>query len=426
MIVLVVQNLTLLKSISGQGGFPGTPDFLYVNVDSTCDVWWREVSADVIPPIPELVLIFGTSPEGHKLGLCRTFGDDPDVDDAKRVVGTLATEGPDFGKCFITRADGSTAVIDGGLFHVLQGRAAEPSCENDPKYQAELSAGITERVEAYLTKEDRTLIAKVSGVPFDDLFAEARGLGSCILKQVLSNARFVPHELNIKGLHLLRCVLAERMQEYRVARLGYDQHPDYETWKRDGLLVKNWDDMTDSDLHALLQMVAGEKTTSIPLPPYKWVPRSVTVLPARDPQNNMHVDTFSHIVKVWIFEKGVTMEQGPLNYFKGSNRNTEGKLQWMYRYGYPPATEALVEPSFRLLGCLDAVDAAPKYVAAALSERVSLLPLDGSNATLVIADTSGLHARGVGVPGHTRNSLRLAGDTDGGLKRLNPFRAIPP
>lgn len=73
-------------------------------------------------------------------------------------------------------------------------------------------------------------------------------------KQILSAARFVPHPLNTQGLHLLRCVLAERVAEARAAARGYDRHPDYAAWKRDGVIVKNWDEMTDEDLHKLLQV----------------------------------------------------------------------------------------------------------------------------------------------------------------------------
>lgn len=92
----------------------------YMTVDPTCDVWWREVSEDVIPPIPELVRTLGATASGAKLALCRTFGDGNFGDGGIMRPGTLVVEGADFGKCFFTRADGSTGVIDGGRFHVLQ------------------------------------------------------------------------------------------------------------------------------------------------------------------------------------------------------------------------------------------------------------------------------------------------------------------
>lgn len=91
------------------------------------------------------------------------------------------------------------------------------------------------------------------------------------------------------------------------------------------------------------------------------------------------------LVKVWIFEKGVTVEQGPLMYCKGTNRNTDGKLRWMYHYSLPPAKEALIEPSFRLLGSPTAIEGAKEYVEEVLRDIEPCLPLDGSNATLVIA-----------------------------------------
>ena len=50
------------------------------------------------------------------------------------------------------------------------------------------------------------------------------------------------------------------------------------------------------------------------------------------------------------------------------------------------------------------------------------ISITGKRMTLVVADTSGLHARGVSVPGARRRTLVLVGNnTDGGLKRRNPF-----
>ena len=118
----------------GSGELPSARlggDVEYAIVDSSCDVWWREVSEDVIPPIPELVRTLGTTASGVKLALCRTFGDGGAGDGGLRRMGTLAVEGPDFGKCFFTRSDGATGMIDGGKFHVLQARPAEPACVDD-------------------------------------------------------------------------------------------------------------------------------------------------------------------------------------------------------------------------------------------------------------------------------------------------------
>lgn len=57
------------------------------------------------------------------------------------------------------------------------------------------------------------------------------------------------------------------------------------------------DEMDDGDLHRLLQVVAAEETIGIPLPPYAWIGRNVSVTPG-DPQQKLHIDTFAPIVKV--------------------------------------------------------------------------------------------------------------------------------
>ena len=126
--------------------------------------------------------------------------------------------------------------------------------------------------------------------------------------------------------------------------------------------------------------------------------------------------------QVWIFPEGTTLEQGPLNFVPGSQHNSEAKLRWMHAYSLPPATEAMREPSFRLHGCPTATEAAADFVAQTEASRVAVLPLPGVARTLAIVDTSALHARGNGTAGAVRQSLRLAGDNDGGLPRLHPYR----
>ena len=191
-------------------------------------------------------------------------------------MGTAVIEGQDFGRCFFTKGDGSTGALDGGMFHVLQARPAEPSCVDSAAEAVSVSAELSERVDRFVSAEQRQLIGSIAGTPFAELEAALMRLGSCALKQVrcaaprprddsqrpaprpaprpvpalpsgprharsqvLSPARFVPHELNAAGLHMLRSVMAEEMKHARAVALGYDSHPDYETWRRDGLLLKN-------------------------------------------------------------------------------------------------------------------------------------------------------------------------------------------
>ncbi|CAJ1334264.1 unnamed protein product [Effrenium voratum] len=406
-----------------------------------CEVWWREVSEDVIPPTPELAMPLWEGGEvfrsgGLQLGLCRSFGSPATaaLDGGSPRLGHIALEGPEIGRCRF-RADRPKALI-GGLFHILQARPMATPCSQDPSEAARLRKKLLWRVEHFLGQEEQELLERVvGGGSFVQLLEGTAALDSCQLQEVLSASRFVLHPLNSLGLHLLRALLARRMYEARLAR-GYASHPDYKRWLRDGLLIKDLDDPAlggDQGVLELLRMVSGEDFEGIP-EKLEWQQRNVTMQEA-DPQSQIHIDTFAPIVKVWVFHDppGINMSQGPLLFARGSQRNTEDKLRWMHAYAQLPAAEARAakaEPSFRLRGCAAAVEAASAFVLAAEGEveleataaAEPVLPLKRVRRTLVLADTSALHARGPGVPGTVRESWRLKGDNDGGLKRLNPFR----
>ncbi len=125
-----------------------------------------------------------------------------------------------------------------------------------------------------------------------------------------------------------------------------------------------------------------------------------------DPQTALHADTFHTTVKAWLFLTDVREDEGPFVYVPGSHRMTPERLQW---------------EKDRSIRARDGLDR--------LSSRGSLrieqaeladLGLPGPQAfavpanTLVVADTSGFHARGPSV----RPSLRVEIWTYG---RRNPF-----
>ena len=156
----------------------------YAVVHPECDVWWREVSEDVIPPIPELILPFGQTARGDKLALCRTFGDGAKGDGGLARVGTIALEGVDFGKCFFTQADGETREIDGGTFHILQARPAAVACVDNAADGAKLAGELRDRISRFISEEHRASIARVAGAAFEALSEGLAKEGSCALQQV--------------------------------------------------------------------------------------------------------------------------------------------------------------------------------------------------------------------------------------------------
>ena len=220
---------------------------------------------------------------------------------------------------------------------------------------------------------------RTTGHPLSELLSYLETeFGSCELTQILSAARFLPlGDANVLGLHPFRCTLAERMYYARIHANGLASHPDFETWQRDGVVLKNFEEMDDEQISSLLDMVAARasSTETIPKPPFKWTPRNITVPEVRDLQTFGHVDTFATAVKIWIFDGSVEPKHGPLTYAKGSHRNSVPKMKWMYDYSLPPAAEALQEPSFRLFGSATATERNPNFISEIAANSTPVLPL---------------------------------------------------
>lgn len=115
----------------------------------------------------------------------------------------------------------------------------------------------------------------------------------------------------------------------------------------------------------------------------------------RDPQTNLHADTFHPTMKAWFFLTDVSDEDGPLTYVPGSHKMTPQRLAWEKQ-------RALVAPEG-----LDHLSARGSM--RITPEELPLLDLPQpvrfavSANTLVVADTCGFHARGAAA----RPSIRV-------------------
>ena len=127
---------------------------------------------------------------------------------------------------------------------------------------------------------------------------------------------------------------------------------------------------------------------------------------APDPQTALHADTFHATVKAWLFLTDVAADEGPLVYVPGSHRMTPQRLAWEH------------DRSVRARADLDRLSARGSL--RITPEELPALDLPEPQAfavpanTLVVADTSGFHARGASV----RPSVRIEIWTYG---RRNPF-----
>jgi hypothetical protein len=282
----------------------------------------------------------------------------------------------------------------------------------------------------------------VTGVPLPALLDAVAAVGAApvdslsrtpLLEALLTPVRFLPHALNAQGLHLLRVLLAERMDDARRAA----QSPSAEAaalreaWVRDGYLRLDFERYTSSAgdaahfvgnerLNEVLRMASASE---LPQHAVRFVEREVTHMGPADPQCALHLDTFHSVVKLWVYGANVSAAHGPLHVVPGSHRSSAAKLAWLFSRTRTNSAAVIKEPSIRFDDSETAgVEAAEALGAAGLPHATPVLPLPGVARTLVVADTSGLHCRGLATPGLSRRALRPMGaDNDGGVKRGNPF-----
>ncbi len=119
-----------------------------------------------------------------------------------------------------------------------------------------------------------------------------------------------------------------------------------------------------------------------------------------DPEINLHVDTFFHTHKLWLYLDDVRMENGPFTYVPRSHRLSATRLRRDYREARTTnaGSRRIGEEEIEQRG---------------LQRELLMCPAN----TLLIADTCGYHCRTLGVPGHSRRALHMS-------FRFNPFMPV--
>ena len=182
-----------------------------------------------------------------------------------------------------------------------------------------------------------------------------------------------------------------------------------------------------------------------------------------DEQYRLHVDTFHQSIKIWIYESNITINDGPLLIVPNSNKLTFARLNWLFNRTKNNPNDVIEEPSIRLhsnynnQSFSDFQTASTTYMYDknqllhyGFQGWIPVLPIETNSnnnsddtcnqvdyspddaymnritrKTLVIADTSSLHARGFADAGVKRIAYRPKGVVnDGGLPRLNPFELV--
>jgi len=134
---------------------------------------------------------------------------------------------------------------------------------------------------------------------------------------------------------------------------------------------------------------------------------------SRDPQKDLHMDTFHPCVKAWLYMDEVSDRNGPYVYVPGSQRLSWQRLKWEYKES--------------LAACDDKRHGGPRYWDG--SCRVSDEDLAGMGYpqpqpmrvapnTLVLANVRGFHCRGNATEPSTRLTIWMQA-------RDNPFNPLP-
>jgi len=278
------------------------------------------------------------------------------------------------------------------------------------------------------------------------VLALATGAKSFKDNPVIGSAR-----LNRAGLHISRMRLAHRLAAWRRRRLADGIDPaDRAAFDRDGYIIKP--DFLPAEVFASIQaelngfrghtreMLQGDTITrriALDVDSLKQLPCTRGVLDGRpwralldyvgsyrlhplhyvqiilshvrdaapDPQTTLHADTFHPTVKAWLFLTDVAEDEGPFVYVPGSHRLTKRRLAWERRRSIGAAQSDRLSARGSLRITPGEIDRLGYPAPRAFAVRGN---------TLVVADTSGFHARGPSVRPSVRIELWAYG-------RRNPF-----
>ncbi len=251
--------------------------------------------------------------------------------------------------------------------------------------------------------------------------------------------------LNARGLHKARVAVAYRLAEARRAKLSkFISDEDRKAYEQDGFVVRLnllpkslfeqllaqikehrctseerlWgdtinrkiivDSATTSKMPALKEVLNSPDWRDLiayvggcSSPPLVYIQTLYRQGGVSDPQTRLHSDTFHSTTKAWLFLTDIRENEGAFTYVPGSHKLTPEKLEWQHRMSLQAKASKdkdTREGSFRIEGS--------ELEALGLPQPVQLaVPAN----TLVVADTSGFHARGPSIAGTLRVEIWALG-----------------
>ena len=289
----------------------------------------------------------------------------------------------------------------------------------------------------YFTPDDHSTFQEVTGDSLESLAEDVARLPDHRRKDVLGLEKHLDWpDLNARGLHVFRSILAERVLDRVKREQGVWDTRNHQAYLARGLVVtpdflgavefrdylksRKLSPQARERLRIIVYECVGEPSFAKELSVEK-----VVLHPGGDDQWELHVDTFHPTIKVWFYVHDVTLSHGPLHVVPGSHRNSREKLTWLHSSSLIASDRRHPDYDRRVqrLG-----DGKPGF-----SFRVDIggdppaelkrygfpeeFPVTGAANTLVVADTSAFHRRGVIAKGLVRETMRAS-------HRPNPFARL--
>ena len=337
---------------------------------------------------------------------------------------------------------------------------------------------------ALLTDRDIRLFERATSFSLQQLVEKVLALNGRELQGVLDlglgeYGNLYPHALNSNGLHVLKWIIARRIVDSRRAANGWQKHPRYKEFMEKGLLsqkLKHWQPgrsgrvpLTFSEL-SLIGLASGFSYKHAPFVCARMADEAATsalpdvhtassvaveghhdyVFRDSDDQYQLHVDVFMPNIKFMIFTEDVSIQRGPFHFVLGSHRITLSKAKWLFnRTRHLTAPKRTRDGAFRHVN-ISAWERGeqhelPQGLKWCTSSHACLedvyewqqrdltnhgfprpTPMIVEAGTMVVADTSAFHFRGIGQPGGRRARMANVIDRCGRKsKRLGFIVNVP-
>ena len=344
---------------------------------------WRFVAPDQIPPFPPNTALFKSKNDHYAIG----------TNEKKSFLGRVYEKNI---KGLEIIKDNFQHIINDSFFILTK------KTNNPKKLILEISKkDFLNKIKMSLTKEDILLIEKISKSKFSTLVDEIKKSEKKVFYKIQGNERWIDNKkLNKHGIHLLRCILSERIYENKFKNKVLTK--DIQFYLKNGYLIKKYKNFNSNKIQIFLNNISNTSTKKI-----IWNKVEFKHI-KNDPQYEMHLDSFCNTIKVWMYPGNLKKKNGLLTFFPKSHKLTIKKLEWLYKISC--SNIGLKEPSFRL----------KKKYFKEYSKLKLALPLQ-KQKTVVIANTFMFHARSNAKAGTKRILYRIQGNNDGGVKRTNPF-----